>query len=135
MINQEMDEMNDRRKENDEHNKKVQKAAVEMLEQCGRTYVEIRPPDFFEKDIRATKAEIIAWNQILKGSVPYNLNTIEVMLFIMAKIPIVAGADILTRNGYNDLNAMLSAIRNRLKEERDKRINESSPGLSPNIDN
>ncbi len=82
-----------------------------------------------EADEIALRAYILAYAGILGTSMTLTVPVLEAMLCLMSSLPIDTGLELYKQPRYNELNARISAIRNRIIRENQRKIAAANPEL------
>lgn len=113
-FNSEMDEI---RKRNAEAAKFREKMAAEATVRMGVEYESRMGKERVNQAEEAARAYLQAWGKIMGSGLRLNLQTVEAMLAILQNVPPRAGMDLVQRQGLLDLQAELSAVRNKMIRE------------------
>ena len=130
-----MDEFNDMRKMSEEHDKNMQKMAYDNMVKMGENFLATKGQKVVDDEIMAIRAYITAWNKISGSTMAYSLGTIDAFLAATNSVPATMG-DMTMQMHPRLIHAVsaLSAIRNQIIRERNKKIKESFPNLSTGDD-
>lgn len=107
----------------------ITKMARDLVAAKGAKYVEIKGAARLASDETDLAAFLKAYSQIMEASIPFNLTTLDVMMACMSKLPAVMGLDILNNTKFIEMDAMLSALRSKMLNDRAAKIKASAPEL------
>lgn len=115
-------DMDEFRRSDSESRKLKEKMAYEMLVKNGHEWLRVNGQQKLQEAIETLKVNIRVWNKLTGSTMPFSLQTIDVMLQQLSAYPFVIGMDIIKRTEYVSYCHSLSAVRNHLIKERDDRI-------------
>ena len=131
--------MNDEKKEIDalkklqeDAQKDIQKAAYRSMVLMGEEWTRDHGPDGLAKEMLNIRAFIKSWNDISHTAIPFNLQTIDVMLAAIANVPVSARSPQLAASPhYINFYSIFSAVRNELMRGRDAKL--KAAGMPPEL--
>lgn len=120
-------ESDELRKRNEEAKVLREKMAMEAIVKMGNELSKRIGDERMNEMELNYRAFILAWGKIMGSPLRLNVQVLEAMLAILANVPLRAGTDLIARPGLQDMQAELSALRNRIMD-RNKKLAEESIG-------
>lgn len=102
--------------------------ARDMTQRNGEIYLQMFGQAQVEKDLVELQEEIRSWNKVMQSSSLFNLQTINVILNTLSKLPVVCGTSIVNQ-AYSQYTIKICAIRNELMRRNAEMLKKNNPEL------
>lgn len=115
----------------EENRKQMVKLARESMVSNGKLYLERYGEKQVEADLEELRRQFVTWNAIGETSARVNVDSITLMISVMAMVPVQLGKlELLSDPKLVMTTTKLSAIRNLLVKQRAELLAKSNPDLS-----
>lgn len=122
-MNDEKNEIDSLKRLKEDAQREIQKMAYISMVRMGEDWTRSHGPDGLAKEMLNIRVFIKTWNDISHTAIPFNLQTIDIMLAAIANVPVSARNPALSASPhYINFYSIFSAVRNELVRGRDEKL-------------